>query len=133
MGTTRAITGKQRYKTTIQTSVHEIIADEPIQLGGRNQGPNPTELLAASLASCTSITLRMYADRKEWEVGEIVVNVNLNIEDKDNAIIMRDIEISGQLNEEQLIRLLTIANACPVHKLLNKGIEINTQLSLNND
>lgn len=128
MKETTAITGREKYKTIIRSATNEIIADEPIELGGKDLGFEPGQLLTASLGSCTSITLRMYADRKEWDVEEISVKVTLNDEDKNNPILMRIIEIKANLDEQQKSRLLTIANACPVHKLLSKGIEIITKM-----
>jgi len=129
MKETTAITGREKYKTIIRSATNEIIADEPIELGGKDLGFEPGQLLTASLGSCTSITLRMYADRKEWDVEEISVKVTLNDEDKNNPILMRIIEIKANLDEQQKSRLLTIANACPVHKLLSKGIEIITEMN----
>lgn len=128
MKETTAITGREKYKTIIRSATNEIIADEPIDLDGKDLGFDPGQLLTASLGSCTSITLRMYADRKEWDVEEISVKVTLNDEDKNNPILMRIIEIKANLDEQQKSRLLTIANACPVHKLLSKGIEIITKM-----
>lgn len=126
--TVTSSTGKEAYKTVIKTSDHELIADEPIDLGGKNSGPTPTDFLAASLASCTSITLRMYANRKEWEIEDIQVTVVLNNEDKANPTLDRTIALIGDLDESQQKRMLTIANACPLHKLLERGIKINTTL-----
>ncbi|PJR03250.1 OsmC family protein [Avrilella dinanensis] len=128
MKETTAITGREKHKTIIRSATNEIVADEPIDLNGKDLGFDPSQLLTASLGSCTSITLRMYADRKEWNVEEISVKVTLNDEDKNNPILMRIIEIKANLDEQQKSRLLTIANACPVHKLLSKGIEIITKM-----
>ncbi len=128
MEKTIATTGRELYKTIIRSSSNEIIADEPVDLGGKDLGLNPAELLTASLASCTSITLRMYADRKEWNIDEITVEVILNDADKNNPILMRNVAVKGNLDEQQTARLLAIANACPMHKLLGRGIEIQTEL-----
>lgn len=123
-----ATTGTARYKTIIHSSDHTITGDEPVHLGGKNLGMSPGELLCSSLASCTSITLRMYADRKEWNVTEITVKVTLHDEDKKNPSMHRVVEISGETDEQQQTRLLAIANACPVHKLLSRGLEIRTEI-----
>lgn len=128
MGKTTAITGQEKYKTIIRSATNEIIADEPMDLGGKDLGLNPSELLTGSLASCTSITLRMYSDRKEWDVQEIIVNVTLNDEEKNNPVLIRIVEVKGNLNEQEQARLLAIANACPIHKLLSRGIEIRTEM-----
>lgn len=123
-----ATTGTERYKTLIRSSDHAITADEPAQLGGQNLGMTPGELLCSSLASCTSITLRMYIDRKVWKVDQINVKVTLNDEDKKNPVMHRVVEINGEMDNEQQARLLAIANACPVHKLLSRGMEIRTEM-----
>lgn len=121
-------TQEQAYKTVITSSEHSIIVDEPIDLGGQNLGPTPAHLMAGSLAACTSITLKMYANRKEWAIEEILVDVTLNTEDKSNPFFDRSIQLIGNLDEAQKNRILSIANACPMHKLLERGITINTTL-----
>jgi putative redox protein len=122
-----ATIGKDHYRTEIITGAKTVVADEPEELGGTNTGPAPGEFLLVALASCTAITLRMYADRKNWDVTKIVVEVNFEkIENK--TIFKREIELTGDLTEEQRTRLLQIANACPVHKTLTNPIEIQTQL-----
>lgn len=116
------------YRVKLQNGRHEFSADEPKDIGGEDTGPTPDELLEASLASCTAITLRMYAERKKWPVAEIMVTVEL--ERKDNkAIISRKIVINGTVDEEQRQRLLEIAKACPVSKTLLGEIEINSHIS----
>lgn len=86
------------------------------------------ELLASSLAACTSITLRMYADRKEWELESIGVSVDIETENN-SSHFDRKISLTGNLSEEQTHKLLDIANHCPVHKILNSTISIHTTLS----
>jgi putative redox protein len=105
-----------------------VIADEPEELGGTNQGPAPGEFLLISLASCTAITLRMYADRKNWPIEVIIVEVNFEKVDS-KTIFKRELQLIGDLTDEQRARLLQIANACPVHKTLTNPIEIQTSLS----
>ncbi len=123
----RATIGSDRYRTEITTSGKTVIADEPGELGGTDLGPAPGEFLMISLASCTAITLRMYADRKIWPLDKITVEVNLEKID-DRTIFNREILLEGQLDEEQRKRLLQIANACPVHKTLTNPIEIRSLL-----
>lgn len=119
--------GKDRYQTTLTSRGHAIIADEPATSNGTDLGPAPEELLLMSLASCTAITLRMYADRSQLAVDTIDVNI---ISDKieNTFVINRKININGTLNDEQRGKLLKIADACPVHKILNNPIRINTTL-----
>lgn len=115
------------YLTTISSGKNTILSDEPVKHGGMEKGMNPFEILASALVSCTCATLRMYIDRKQWKVSEIHVNVELERDLKQNIThIQRSIEFTGQLTSEQHERLLAIANACPVHKILIGTIEINT-------
>ena len=92
-------------------------------------GFSPKELLAAALAACTSATVRMYADRKEWELQEVKIEVALERDDAANkTVINRKIQFVGDLSEDQKKRLLAVANACPVHKILSNPVEINTTI-----
>ncbi len=126
------------YTTLIKAGKHYITADEPEDVGGNDFGPTPYELLSSSLATCTAMTLRMYANRKNLDVHEIKVHVNHNkrhCEDCSNAEagaridhFERLIEIDGTLSEEQRHRLLEIADKCPVHKTLEGEIKISTRL-----
>jgi putative redox protein len=123
-----ATIGKDRFRTEITTGGKTVIADEPEELGGTDVGPAPGEFLMVSLASCTAITLRMYADRKQWPVDKISVEVNFEKVDN-KTIFNREISLEGALDDEQRKRLLQIANACPVHKTLTNPIEIQTSLA----
>lgn len=123
----KATIGEQHYPTTIYARNHLLTADEPLQNGGGDRGVAPQELLAASLASCTCITLRMYSERKKWNVG--IIEVNVDIEKETNGVrFNRKILLTGILNEEQKAKLLDIANHCPVHKILSGAISINTYI-----
>lgn len=117
------------YITEIRTEKNTIIADEPVDLGGENAGLSPMELLAASLGSCTAITLRMYAERKEWDLKDVKVEVYLERDIEGNrSDIVRKIHLTGDLTERQHARLLEVANNCPMHKVLTHPIEISTEL-----
>lgn len=122
-----AIIGRERYKTELITNGHHLIADESEEVGGKNLGPAPGEFLMVSLASCTAITVRMYADRKQWPLEKIRVEVASEKVDK-TTIFIRHVYFEGALDDEQRNRLLQIANACPVHKTLTNPIEIKTEL-----
>jgi putative redox protein len=122
-----AIIGKEHYKTEVTTSNHSVSVDEPIDVGGTDTAPAPSEFLEVSLASCTAITIRMYADRKGWPVERISVDVSMSKDDKLTRFD-RKILLQGELTEEHRTRLLQIANACPVHKVLSNPIEVNTTL-----
>ncbi len=129
-----AHTGKELYRTEIKSSKHTIISDEPESNAGKDLGFAPKELLAASLAACTSITLRMYADRKEWDLTDVKVVVTFDTDPMDNTFkIQRTIQLFGALHNDQKARLLTISNKCPIHKILTNSIAITTDLDLNTD
>jgi putative redox protein len=123
---------RRGYEHEIEIRQHRLIADEPEEKGGRDQGPKPTELLAASLASCTAITLEMYADRKEWGLGTLEVSVDFSeaITD-DPASFDVTITLGAELSQENRDRLLVIAGKCPVHKALKaQDVVIHDSLEL---
>lgn len=130
MSTVTAHIGQAHYATTLRTAHHQITADEPQDLGGSDTGFAPSELLAASLAACTSITLRMYADRKQWPLEGVEVEV---VVERDAAakstVFTRKIQLIGTLDDEQQQRLLSIANKCPIHETLTQSITIHTSLT----
>lgn len=130
MQTITATIDTRLYRTEIKSSSDNIvIADEPQEIGGKNLGFNPTELLAASLASCTIITLRMYINRKQWVVSEINIKIDFERDsDRNVSVFTRKIEVIGEIDEIQKQRLETIANSCPIHKTLTHSIEIKTTL-----
>lgn len=129
--TVKASLGKEKYYTEVVAGENTLITDEPVDKGGGNKGFNPFEILATSLASCTAATLRMYIDRKEWNIDIINVEVELdNFPLTKRAIFKRDITFEGIVpDEEQLKRLRAIADACPIHKILTNDIEILTKFS----
>ncbi|WP_143885329.1 OsmC family protein [Chryseobacterium binzhouense] len=129
--TVKASLGTTKYYTEVVAGDNHLITDEPLDKGGQNKGFNPFEILATSLASCTAATLRMYIDRKEWEVEKIDVEVELeNFPLTKLAVFKRNISFDGKhLSEEQLKRLHAIADACPIHKILTNEIEIQTKFS----
>ena len=127
MTTVYAHGGAEHYKTTLQTASNTIIADEPADNGGQNAGFAPFELLAAALAACTSITIRMYADRKGWPLAD--VNVEVGLEQSTGTAFSVKIALKGGLTQEQRQRLLHIAKSCPVHKALSAPVTISTGLT----
>lgn len=122
---------KELYKVNIESSTGNVlVADEPIAMGGNDLGFSPKELLASALAACTSATLRMYADRKGWDLEEVKLEITLERDDKENkTTINRRLELIGNLDDSQKSRLLAVANACPMHKILSNPIDIHSELA----
>lgn len=123
--------GLEDYATSISTRYHTITGDEFISKGGQDKGPAPFELLLGSLGSCTAITLKTYANSKNWDLQSVEVFLNMEQagpEDGKNTIFTRQINMRGNLSTEQTQRLLNVAKNCPVAKLLTGRVEINTQL-----
>lgn len=116
---------EDKYRSKIAAGAHVLIADEPVNAGGLDLGPTPIQLLAGSLGSCTTITLRMYADRKGWPLQGADVNVTID-RTTTQASIQRNIRLHGPLDETQRARLMQVADACPVHKMLSAAIAITT-------
>jgi putative redox protein len=120
-----------KYETAVEIRDHRLTADEPPGSGGEDKGPSPTELLAASLASCTAITIEMYADRKGWDLGAVEVDVDWPEPTKGGTKLAVEIRVPAELTDEQRQRLLVIAGHCPVHRLLEaKEVEISDSLEL---
>jgi putative redox protein len=120
--------GKTGYAQLIDAGGHELRADEPISAGGSGSGPRPTELVLAGLGACTSITLRMYAEKKGWNLGTIEVSVALQHEGEVQRIDRR-IAFSAPLLPEQRSRLAEISEKTPVTRILKSGITIQTILT----
>jgi len=122
--------GAQKYLCTISWRNGQLVMDEPESIGGKDLGPDPYSTFLASLAGCTLSTLRMYIDRKGWDIPEI--NISLNFSQTQNSeletTISREITFSKEISTEQKERLLLIAEKCPISKLLKNKITINTQL-----
>ncbi|MEZ4701950.1 MAG: bifunctional alpha/beta hydrolase/OsmC family protein [Rhodothermales bacterium] len=132
--------GREGYVTEITAQGHALVADEPVSLGGTDLGPSPYGLLAAALGACTSMTLRMYADRKNWPLEGVVTRLRhekihaedcASCEQKTGKIdrIDREIELLGPLDDTQKTRLLEIADRCPVHRTLHTEVSVITTLA----
>lgn len=117
------------YGVDLDDGTHKWRADEPAAAGGGDTGPDPMQLLCASLAACTAITVRMYAQRKEWSLEGLEVRVTMNPEGtgkEDGTVLQRTLHFEGDLDQAQRDRLLQIANACPTHKILTGTVRIPT-------
>ncbi len=131
--------GNKGLTTDILAKGHPIIADEPESVGGENFGPSPYNLLLSSLGACTAMTLRLYADRKEWDLDEVIIHLkhdktyitdSKNINEKGIKVdrIEKNISLIGDLDDSKKQRLLEIADKCPVHRTLTNRIEIASEL-----
>lgn len=122
--THKAAAGKIAFE--IDIGEHHLIADEPVDVGN-DLGPAPHEILDASLAACTSLTVWMVAQRKQWPLTDVHVEITHEADDTTYRMT-RKLELVGALSDEQKQYLLGIANKCPVHKTLHKKIEVTTTL-----
>lgn len=130
MGIITATIGNRNYETVIQSESNTILADEPVSSGGTNKGFSPHELLSSALASCTCITLRMYADRKKWNLDDVISSVTITNDAKQNILTIHlKIELIGKLSAAERERLFEIAKHCPIHKVLINSITIETELA----
>lgn len=118
---------KENLQVCLTNDKHSIMADTSVKNGGDGKALDPHELLEASLAACTSITVKMYANNKKWNLENIHTVVKIEKEGEINEI-SRQIELVGNLDEEQKNRLLQIANKCPMHLFLSKVSEIKTSI-----
>jgi putative redox protein len=127
--TARRENGTLRHDVEIRD--HVVVADEPTDNGGDDSGPSPQELLAASLASCTAITMEMYANRKGWNIGEVVVDVNYEPAQRGSPTRFRmEVRMPKELPEEQRERLMQIAAKCPVHRTLEGEVMFEERVEL---
>jgi len=125
---TTTLESKSGYAQTITAAGHHLTADESEAAGGTNTGPAPYALLLASLGACTSITLRMYADRKGWTLGDVRISLRHRKSAEGADQIERDISFGAALSQEQLTRLGEIAEKTPVTKTIKAGVTIQTRL-----
>lgn len=130
---------KDNFTTTIQTKNHSLIADEPKDVGGNDFGPSPYEYLNAALAACTTLTLKMYAERKEWDLQEVYAYLSHSRKHSDDLKLDLDkpkfldhidkkLKFVGNLSDEQILRLKEISSRCPVHRTLENQVILETTL-----
>jgi putative redox protein len=123
------------FRTEVTTSTHTFVADEPADAGGGDEGPTPYEYLLAALASCTAMTMRMYADRKKWPLDSVAVRIRpVRSHAADCAVceteavgvgrLEREVDLVGALTVEQRARLLFIGDRCPVKQTLERGLRV---------
>lgn len=122
-------TGVGRYQVRAEAGGTAFLIDEPVVFGGLGSGPNPYDLLSAALGACTAMTVRLYADRKDWPLDHVAVRVGHHrARNGARDRFDRELMIEGPLDIEQRDRLLAIANRCPVHLTLEQGADIATSL-----
>lgn len=130
---------EDKFTTTLQTEKHSLIADEPEQVGGDDFGPSPYDYLSASLAACTVMTLKLYAERKQWDLQEVYAYITYSKKHSDDLMLdieapkridhlMKKLSFVGDLDDAQKQRLKEIASRCPVHKTLQSEVIIDTEL-----
>ena len=132
-----AETGRGTYEARVSVGNHTSLADEPVAVGGGGKGPDPYEYVSAGLGACTAMTLRMYANRKNWPLSQVAVTVShakehaADCADCENEpkvdVFHRTVRIEGALSTEQRARLMEIADRCPVHRTLEQGSKVKTQ------
>jgi putative redox protein len=120
-----------RLRHNVEIRRHHLTADEPESHGGEDDGPSPQELLAASLASCTAITMEMYAYRKGWDIGEVVVDVDYEPSQRGSPTKFEMVvTLPKELPEEQRAKLMQIAAKCPVHRTLEGEVMFEERVEL---
>jgi len=125
----RRVSGKLEQHVAVRE--HRLTADEPREHGGEDSGPSPQELLAASLASCTAITMEMYAERKGWDLGDVTVEVEYEPAQRGSPIrFVMNVEMPKELPEDQRDRLMQIAAKCPVHRALEGEVMFEETVEL---
>lgn len=119
--------GSENYKTVITSPTSEFITDMPEAEGGKNLGPKPKELLAAALAGCVAMTVKIYANRSKWLLQDVIVDVEIDTETTPGTTIFtKNVSFTGDLTNEQIQRLHVIAQKCPINKILQNLIVVKS-------
>lgn len=117
------------WQVALHSDNHQWQADVDPQSGGGDLAPNPESYLLGALGACTAMTVRMYAERKQWPLRGVDVTVSIAQHDKQRVHLERHISLQGELNDQQRQRLLEIAEKCPVHRFLTGEVTIGSQLT----
>jgi putative redox protein len=127
--------GRDHYRAEVFAGGKRVVVDEPLEVGGKDAGPSPYDLLLGSIGACTAMTLRMYADRKGWPLESVVVRLRqARTYDKDCVEcvsspvgphqVERELTLEGDLTEEQKARLVELADRCPIKQTLERGLHV---------
>jgi putative redox protein len=125
------LTAPGSFTHRIEIRHHQLIADEPTDLGGADEGPTPKELLGASLAACMAVTLEMYARRKQWDIGLVEVTCDYEVPERGSPTVFKLVlRVPSTCTEEQVERLRAIAAKCPVHRTLEGEVRFEERVEL---
>jgi putative redox protein len=131
MKATAQRSASQTFTHTVSMRSHQLMVDEPQEMGGNDEGPSPQELLAASLATCTAITIEMYAQRKGWDLGEVEVAVEYTPAERGSPTkFSLDLRLPAACTDEQRERLQLIAAKCPVHRTLEGEVVFEDRVTI---
>ncbi len=124
-------TRQNGFRHSVRVRDHQLTVDEPVDEGGEDAGPTPQELLAASLATCTAITIEMYANRKGWDIGDVAVDVDYEPAQRGSPTrFSMAVRLPKELPDEQRERLMQIAAKCPVHRTLEGEVMFDERVEL---
>jgi putative redox protein len=127
MANSKVTLTNKNYLAEAKMRNHFSVIDEPVSFGGDDNGPTPVEYLLTAIGGCVSITLRMYAERKGWDVGKITVNVS-QLKNDAGSYLTEEISFEKEITEDQRKRLLVIAGKCPVAKMVKGETKIETSI-----
>ncbi len=121
----KAKISKTNYTTEIVAGNHHMTSDEPLEAGGADAGPTPVQYLESALASCACITMRMYAERKGWPLEEVTVTMDHDsVNENRENVFVKSVDVKGDLDEQQVQRLIDIGGRCPVVRLISGSIRV---------
>lgn len=122
-------TGAGKFQVRVETGEHSFLMDEPVDYGGLSSGPSPFDMLGAALSACTLMTMKLYADRKDWVLDDVSVRVtHRKSSPQARDQFERTIRFGTVLSDEQRTKLISIAERCPVHLLLERGADVSTSV-----